>query len=106
MADLKRIKQQRSNGEPASLPGAFEASEGPAENVRNDGGTRTGCFTMTMRRRTLLCLCGDFLAAKNMAVVPHPPYSPDLAPSDFFLFLRMKSKLKVRRFQNISEILE
>jgi histone-lysine N-methyltransferase SETMAR len=27
-----------------------------------------------------------FLAAKNMAVVPHPPYSPDLIPCDLFLF--------------------
>jgi hypothetical protein len=26
-----------------------------------------------------------FLATKNMAVVPHPPYSPDLVPCDFFL---------------------
>jgi transposase len=47
-----------------------------------------------------------FLAAKNMAVVPHPPYSPDLAPCDFFLFPRMKSKLNGRRFQDVTEIQE
>jgi len=35
----------------------------------------------------------------NMTVVPHPPYSPDLAPSDFFLFPKLKMKLKGRRFQ-------
>jgi histone-lysine N-methyltransferase SETMAR len=29
-----------------------------------------------------------FLAAKNMAVAPHPPYSPDLSPCDFSLFPR------------------
>ena len=34
-----------------------------------------------------------------MTVVPHPPYSPDLGPSDFFLFPKLKMKLKVRRFQ-------
>jgi len=34
-----------------------------------------------------------------MTVVPHPPYSPDLAPSDFFLFPKLKKKLKGRRFQ-------
>ncbi len=28
----------------------------------------------------------DFLAAKGVKTVPHPPYSPDLAPADFFLF--------------------
>jgi len=26
-----------------------------------------------------------FLTDNNMTVMPHPPYSPDLAPSDFFL---------------------
>jgi transposase len=47
-----------------------------------------------------------FLAAKNMAMVPHPPYSPDLAPCDFSLFPRMKLKLKYRRFQDVTEIPE
>jgi hypothetical protein len=47
-----------------------------------------------------------FLAPKNMAVVSHPPYSPDLAPCDFFLFQRMKSKLKGCRFQDVTEIRE
>jgi histone-lysine N-methyltransferase SETMAR len=27
-----------------------------------------------------------FFNKKNMTVVPHPPYSPDLAPCDFSLF--------------------
>jgi hypothetical protein len=39
-----------------------------------------------------------------MAVIPHPPYSPDLAPCDFFLFPKMKLKLKGRRFDTIDEI--
>jgi len=34
-----------------------------------------------------------------MTVVPHPPYLPDLAPSEFFLFPKLKMKLKERRFQ-------
>ena len=38
-----------------------------------------------------------------MTVVPHPPYSSDLAPSDF-LFPKLKMKLKGRRFQNLEEI--
>jgi hypothetical protein len=45
-------------------------------------------------------------ATKNMAVVPHPPYSPDLAPCDILLFPRMKSKLKGRCFQDVTEIQE
>jgi hypothetical protein len=39
-----------------------------------------------------------------MAVIPHPPYSPDLAPCDLFLFPKMKLKLKGRRFDTIEEI--
>ena len=39
-----------------------------------------------------------FLTNNNMTVVPHPPYSPNLAPCDFFLFPKMKMKLKGRRF--------
>ena len=40
-----------------------------------------------------------------MAVIPHPPYSPDLAPYDFFLFPKMKMKLKGRRSDTI-EVLQ
>jgi len=34
------------------------------------------------------------------------PYSPDLAPADFFLLVNLKSTLKVCRFQMIEEIKE
>jgi hypothetical protein len=37
-------------------------------------------------------------------VIPHPPYSPDLAPCDFFLFLKMKFPLNGRRFDIIKEM--
>ena len=40
-----------------------------------------------------------FLTNNNMTVVPHPPYSPDLAPSNFFLFPKLKTKLKGQRVQ-------
>jgi hypothetical protein len=35
-----------------------------------------------------------------------PPYSPDLAPTDFFLFPKLKTTLKGCRFQTIEEIQE
>jgi len=35
-----------------------------------------------------------------------PPYSPDLAPADFFLFPEVKTTLKGRHFQTIEEIQE
>ncbi|PNF18540.1 hypothetical protein B7P43_G08515 [Cryptotermes secundus] len=46
----------------------------------------------------------EFLAKNKMAVVPHPLYSPDLAPCNFFLFPKMKIKLKGRRFDTVEEI--
>jgi hypothetical protein len=39
-----------------------------------------------------------------MALIPHPQYSPDLALCDFFLFPKIKSKLKRRRFDTTEEI--
>ena len=48
----------------------------------------------------------QFLAKNNMTVVPHPPYSPNLVPCDFFLFPKLKLQMKGRRFDNIEEIKE
>ena len=36
----------------------------------------------------------EFLATKQITVLEHPASSPDLAPSDFFLFPRIKEILK------------
>jgi len=48
----------------------------------------------------------QFLAKNNMTVVPHPSYSPDLAPCEFFLFPKLKLRMKGRRFNTIEEIQE
>ena len=45
----------------------------------------------------------QFLAKNNMTVIPHPPYSPDLAPCDFFLFPKMKLWMKGRTFDTIED---
>jgi len=42
-----------------------------------------------------------FLLGKS---APHPPYSPDLAPCDFFLFPRMKGQIKGKRFADGHEV--
>jgi transposase len=46
----------------------------------------------------------QFLANRNVAVLHHPPYSPDLAPADCFLFPKLKFSLKGRHFQTEEEI--
>ncbi|UYV78471.1 hypothetical protein LAZ67_16001603 [Cordylochernes scorpioides] len=45
-----------------------------------------------------------FLQDHSTSVFPQSPYSPDLAPCDFFLFGKLKKKLKGRKFQSIEEI--
>lgn len=37
-------------------------------------------------------------------VFDHPPYSPDLAPSDYHLFCKMKVWLATQRFQTNEEL--
>ena len=46
----------------------------------------------------------DFLATKQITVLEHPAYSPDLGPSDFFLFPKVKEVLKGRHFDDIDDI--
>ena len=45
----------------------------------------------------------QFLAKKN-PVLKHLPYSPDLAPCDFFLFPKIKSGLKGTKFESIEVV--
>ena len=42
--------------------------------------------------------------AQESLTMPQPPYSPDMAPSDFFLFPKIKRTLKGRRFTAIDDI--
>jgi len=46
----------------------------------------------------------EFLAKKNIPLLPHPPYSPDLAQCDFYLFSKLKSKLKGHHFGTMENI--
>jgi transposase len=46
----------------------------------------------------------QFLAEKNIPVITQPPYSPDLAPSDFWLFSTLKMGLKGKRFATVEDI--
>ena len=46
----------------------------------------------------------EFLATKQITVLEHHAYSPDLALSDFFLFPKIKEILKGRHFVDIDDI--
>jgi transposase len=49
-------------------------------------------------------LVWESLTSTKTTVIFHPPYSPDLAPCDFFLFSKIKLKLNRRRFESIEDI--
>lgn len=46
------------------------------------------------------------LAELRYELLPHPPYSPDLAPCDYFLFPNMKKWLGGKRFSSNEEIID
>ncbi|KAL0852947.1 hypothetical protein ABMA27_012740 [Loxostege sticticalis] len=46
------------------------------------------------------------LSKNGFTEINHPPYSPDLAPCDYFLFKDLKKKLRGRRFSTDEEMKE
>lgn len=48
----------------------------------------------------------DHFAKNSTHIIPQPPYSPDLAPCDFWLFSKLKRPLRGHRFETIEEIKE
>jgi len=45
------------------------------------------------------------LAYLGFQCLDHPPYSPDLAPSDYHLFPGLKKQLKGRHFSSDTEVI-
>jgi len=60
---------------------------------------------MTLCRLTH-CSSSAVIRQNMTPVGPNPPYSPDLAPADFFLFPKSKTTLKGHHFQPIEEMQE
>ncbi|GFX19248.1 uncharacterized protein TNCV_3013921 [Trichonephila clavipes] len=49
-------------------------------------------------------LTAEFLKQKQIKVIEHPPYSPDLAICDFWLLFNLKRNLRGRRFSSEEDI--
>src|SRR5438128_2697576 len=45
-----------------------------------------------------------YLKQERVNVLPHPPYSPDLAPCDFLLFPNSKKNLKTRSMTRLKTL--
>ena len=50
--------------------------------------------------------CAEFCGETSTHQVTQPQYSTDLVPTDFWLFPRLKSPLKGKRFQAVDEVQE
>jgi hypothetical protein len=46
----------------------------------------------------------EFLAKNSITKMDHPPYSPDLALCEFWLFPKIKNALKEKGFADLSDI--
>ena len=46
----------------------------------------------------------EFIEASHLRKAPHPEYSPDVAPSDFFLFGYVKHKLEGKHYTSEDEL--
>ena len=46
----------------------------------------------------------DYLNENKVRILPHPPYSPDLVPCDFFLFPKIKKELGGKSFNSIESL--
>jgi hypothetical protein len=74
---------------------------------RQTGGTRPNKLWMhfDIAQPHTAKMSRDYIGLNRMKQAPHPPYSPDLAPSDSFLFGCVKGKLMGYCVETLSELL-
>lgn len=46
----------------------------------------------------------EYLQNERVKLLPHPPYSPDLAPCNFFLFPRIKKEPEGKSFNSVESL--
>ena len=63
-------------------------------------------WSATLSQHACSCIISgaEILVRHQITQVTQPPYSPDLVPCNFWLFPKLKSPLKGKRFQTIHEI--
>ena len=58
------------------------------------------------RRSALAGLCTSQVAMVAAMNDAHPPYSTDLAPSDFYMFSKLKTYLRCRNFESNESVID
>ena len=87
-----------------TISAQFDVSVGTVYTIiREELKKRKICAKFVPR---VLILVTDYLTKMGIKTVPHPPYSPDLAPCDFWLFPNLKEKLRGCCYETIEEMKE
>ncbi|PNF22711.1 hypothetical protein B7P43_G07115 [Cryptotermes secundus] len=73
----------------------------PATSRTDENSAKVHQITRENHQLTVRIITEEFLASKQITMLEHPPCSPDLAPSDFFFFPKIKEMLKGRHFDDI-----
>ena len=71
---------------------------------RRDGKAREYCFLHDNARPHISNLVKNKLEEVGWKLLPHPPYSCDIAPSDYHPFRGMHNALKRKIFKNEAEL--
>ncbi|KAJ4444141.1 hypothetical protein ANN_05930 [Periplaneta americana] len=102
--ETKRQSSQWKHPESSRLKNRCEAKSSSAQKTRHVDGEQ---LALASRQRpcTFIPLIHTFLAKHEITTVHQPPYSPDLAPCDFWLFPKLKTPLKGSRFESREEIM-
>jgi histone-lysine N-methyltransferase SETMAR len=71
-----------------------------------EGSPHQGLLRSVEISQRLICLVGSmgtrvFMQEQQWEVLEHSPYSPDLAPSDFYLFGPLKHHLSAEHFPDV-----
>ena len=87
-----------------TISAQFDVSVGTVHTIiREELKMRKICAKFVPR---VLILVTDYLTKMGINTVHHPPYSPDLAPCDFWFFPKLKEKYRGCCYEIIEEMKE
>ncbi|EGI70636.1 FLJ37770-like protein [Acromyrmex echinatior] len=109
LEDRETLEDDKKSGRPI-LVRTPEMIEKVRDFVANDRNASLKMMeeALNISRETIRTILHEDLGktkiCTNWDVLTHPPYSPDLAPSDYHLFTKLKESLAGKRFQSDEEV--
>ena len=104
IGQIKNFKDKDHRVSIETISAQFDVSVGTVHTIiREELKMRKICAKFVPM---VLILVTPYLTKLSNKTVPHPPYSPDLAPCDFCLFPKLKEKLRGCYYETIEEMKE